>query len=163
MRISVPDANCPSFFKMISPVVTGGVVINYSSRFSFSGMTGTFPAAITTALQSISGTDPPPTVDQYAAQVGAEVSATTAVGSFAVPFSLQTGPTKYAPMLQQPGSKITAKKTAPLYPTSSYELARTPFAPATVATTITQPATGNPSSIANTVRISHFLSEMLSY
>lgn len=55
----------------------------------------------------------------------------------APPYSVQTGPTKTAPMQERPGTTITAKGEGRLYPTSSYEVARSRMAPADVVTTVT--------------------------
>src|SRR4051794_706490 len=103
---------------MVSVASAGGTVINYSSRFSFTGMTGTFSSDVITALASVSGTDGPPTVNQVAGSKPGD-------GPFAVPYTMQTGPTRYAPMQPRPGSTITAKKATPLFPPSPVTIAKT--------------------------------------
>src|SRR5579862_5693076 len=47
----------PSFLKMVSVASAGGSVINYSSRFSLTGMTGSFTSDVIQGLASVSGTD----------------------------------------------------------------------------------------------------------
>ena len=54
---------------MIS-TATGGTVVNYSDRFSLSGMTGVFPANVQAGLKTVTGTSGPKTennVDKNAA------------------------------------------------------------------------------------------------
>jgi len=136
------------FLKMISVATAGGTVINYSDRFTLTGMTGVFSAAVTTDLASITGTDGPPTVNNVAS--AAATTASPDEGAYGTPYSLQTGPTRYAPMQPVPGTKITATNTAPLFPTSSVVLATTYLAPATVDTTITQAQTSTVASHTNT-------------
>ncbi|KAI9773576.1 MAG: hypothetical protein M1840_006850 [Geoglossum simile] len=131
-----------SFLKMISVASAGGTVINYSSRFSLTGMTGTFPQDVIKGLASVSGTDGPPTVNGVAGSAPGD-------GPFAVPYTMQTGPTRYAPMQPQPGSTITAKKATPLWPSSSVTIA-TAFLPRpTVQTTITQSPNYSATSVEN--------------
>ena len=138
-----------SFLKMISSA-TGGTVINYSSRFSLSGMTGTFPPKVEEGIKGVTGTGGPPT--QNNVNNNANAGAGGAAGGFSVPYSLQTGLTKYAPMQGRPGTKITAKQASAQYPTSSVNLAKT-FLPTPVqVTTMTMSGTyALASSIENTV------------
>ncbi|CAF9934144.1 MAG: hypothetical protein ALECFALPRED_005863 [Alectoria fallacina] len=138
------------FLKMIS-AGTGGTVTNYSNRFSLSGMTGTFPATVTTGLSGLSGTNGPATENNFAA---AGANAAAAGGSVAagatVPYTLQTGPIRYAPMQGKPGTKITAKNATPQYPTSSVSIAQTWLPTPEAITTQTVSATYSTSSHANT-------------
>jgi hypothetical protein len=133
---------------MLATATAGGQVTTYSSRFTLSGMTGSFPASVVTGLQSVTGTDGPPAVNQVAA------SATAAAGAagFDVPYQLQSGLTKYAPMQPVPPTKITAVNTSPQYPSSSVVLATTFLPIASIVTTLTQPNTFAVSSHPNTVR-----------
>ncbi|KAH0555868.1 hypothetical protein GP486_006186 [Trichoglossum hirsutum] len=133
------------FLKMIS-VAAGGTVINYSSRFSLTGMTGTFPPDVITGLASVSGTDGPPTVNQVAGSAPGD-------GPFAVPYTLQTGLTRYAPMQPRPGSSITAKKVTPLWPTSGVTIAKSFLPRPSIQTTITQSPTYGVTSVENNVRL----------
>ncbi|KAH0536993.1 hypothetical protein FGG08_006165 [Glutinoglossum americanum] len=123
-------------------VAAGGTVINYSSRFSLTGMTGTFPPDVVTGLKSVSGTDGPPTDNQVAGSAPGD-------GPFAVPYTMQTGPTRYAPMQPQPGTSITAKKVTPLWPTSAVTFAKTFLPQPTIQTTLTQNPTYGLPSIEN--------------
>lgn len=135
-----------SFLKMIS-TTKGGVVINFSDRFSLSGMTGTFPPNVQTAVKSVKDTKGPETDNQV--QEGANNAADG--GAEPTPYSIQTGPTKYAPMQKKPGTKITAKSPKPLYPTSSAQIAKTALPTPKQVTTMTQSATYQVSSRENTV------------
>jgi hypothetical protein len=127
---------CYSFIKMLATATAGGQVTTYSSRFTLSGMTGSFPASVVTGLQSVTGTDGPPAVNQVAAP------ATAAAG--AAGFD--------APMQPVPPTKITAVNTSPQYPSSSVVLATTFLPIASIVTTLTQPNTFAVSSHPNTVR-----------
>lgn len=140
-----------SFLKMIS-AGTGGTVTNYSDRFSLSGMTGTFPATVTTGLSGLSGTNGPATENNFAA-AGAKAAAAggSVVAGATVPYTLQTGPIRYAPMQGKPGTKITAKNASPQYPTSSVTIAHTWLPTPEAVTTQTVSATYSTSSHANTV------------
>ena len=134
---------------MIS-VAPGGTVINYSNRFSLSGMTGTFPAAVQQGLAGLTGTDGPPTENNIASNPDAG-AATGAGGPYAVTYTAQTGLTKYAPMQGKPGTKITAKSPTPQYPTSSVNFAVTFLHTPSQVTTMTLSATYSTSSMENTV------------
>ncbi|KAH3669435.1 hypothetical protein OGAPHI_001556 [Ogataea philodendri] len=78
--------------------------IHYTPRFQLKGMTGSLAA---------SGSGDPP-----AAQT-AGVSESVDSKSFTVPYTLQTGKTRYAPMQLQPGSTITATSWSRRFPTSA--------------------------------------------
>ncbi|CAO2652834.1 Nn.00g022450.m01.CDS01 [Neocucurbitaria sp. VM-36] len=136
------------FLKMIAVAKAGGQLITYSDRFSYSGMSGAFPASIKTGLASISGTAGPDTEDQTTSGDGAVDSAS---GDYDVEYTMQTGPTRYAPMQPVPPTKITAKNTKPLYPTSSVAIATTKLPIPKIQTTLTQSQTYSVSSIENTV------------
>jgi len=129
------------FLGMVSKVA-GGTVTNYSNRFTITGMTGTSSVA----LGTISSTDGPEDVNNIAAAAGVE-----ARDVYGTPYNLQTGPTRYAAMQPVPPTKITATNTAPLYPTSSVQLASAPLpAQDSIVTTVTQANTFQVSSHANT-------------
>ena len=135
---------------MISTATAGGTVTNYSSRFTLTGMTGVFSAAVTTALASVSGTTGPATVNNVA-DAAAGGAGTAEAGVYGTPYNLQTGLTKYAPMQPVPPTAITATNTSPLWPTSSVVLASTFLPIPSIATTITQGNTFSVASHANTV------------
>lgn len=138
------------FLKMVAVAKAGGQLITYSNRFSYSGMTGAFPASIKTGLADISGTDGPATEDKTVdpAKPG---NANPAAGDYGVAYTMQTGPTRYAPMQPIPPTKITAKNTKPLYPTSSVSIATTKLPIPKIQTTLTQSQTYSVSSRENTV------------
>jgi hypothetical protein len=154
--LALGHANVRSFFGMTSEGSTDISVINYSDRFSLTGMTGSFDSAITSELKKVSGTDGPVSVDQvgelkHKRQAAIAVTS-TAANSYEIPYTQQTGLTRYAPMVSVPGTKITATNTAPQYPTSSVSIATTYMKSATILTTLTQAQTFSVSSHANTVR-----------
>ena len=140
-----------SFLKMIS-AGEGGTVTNYSNRFSLSGMTGSFPAAVTTGLKGLKGTTGPATENNFNAEGANDAGAGGPVASGAtVTYTAQTGPIRYAPMQSKPGTKITAKNASPQYPTSSVSIAHTWLPTPEAITTQTVSATYSTSSHANTV------------
>ena len=138
-----------SFLKMIS-VAPGGTVINYSDRFSLSGMTGTFPPNVQKGVAGITGTNGPAAENNVASNPDAGAP-TGAGGPYAVTYTAQTGLTKYAPMQGKPGTKITAKSPTPQYPTSSVQFAITFLPTPSQVTTHTLSATYSASSMENTV------------
>ena len=148
------------FLKMISVASAGGTVINYSSRFSLSGMTGTFPANVQSALGDISGTAGPATENNVVASnqnpqanEGAAAGTVAATGSYALAYTMQTGAVRYAPMPPLAVTKITANQASMQYPTSAFTIAST-YLPAPVAqTTQTQSQTFSTVSIENTVSL----------
>ncbi|KAF1812087.1 putative beta-1,6-glucan boisynthesis protein [Eremomyces bilateralis CBS 781.70] len=128
-----PEKNA-YFIKIIS-TSPKGTVTNYSGRFTLSGMTGTFPANVVTALSTLGSTTAGPA--RKNAMAAANPGAT---GDFAVPFGQQTGLTRYAPMQSLPPTQITAKDKPPLYPTSNVIIATAFLPPASpsIMTTVTQ-------------------------
>ena len=128
----------------------GGTVINYSDRFTLSGMAGTFPPNVEAGVKAVTDTSGPKTKNNIVDNPNA---AAGGGGAFGQPYSMQTGATKYAPMQQKPGTKITAKGASMLYPTSSAKIAKT-FLPTPVqVTTMTMSGTYAPaSSLENPVR-----------
>ncbi|CAF9917451.1 hypothetical protein IMSHALPRED_003584 [Imshaugia aleurites] len=137
------------FLKMIS-AGTGGTVTNYSNRFSLSGMTGVFPATVTTGLSGLTGTNGPATENNFVAGANAAGAGGQVASGATVPYTLQTGAIRYAPMQGKPGTKITAKNASPQYPTSSVSIAKTWLPTPEAITTQTVSATYSTSSHANT-------------
>ncbi len=134
---------------MISVATAGGTVINYSPRFSLTGMTGSFPPNVLSGLKAVTGTDGPATENNVVkANPGGAVGGQA---EYAVPYTLQTGLTKYAPMQPQPPTKITAKNIKMLWPTSSVVIAKTWLPRPSQVTTFTQSVTYSMSSRENTV------------
>ena len=136
---------------MLSTATAGGTVTNFSNRFTLTGMTGTFSAAVTTALATVSGTTGPATVNNVAQAPAAGASGTAAEGVWGTPYNEQIGLTKYAPMQPVPPTAITATNTSPLWPTSSVVFATTFLPIPSIVTTLTQANTFSVSSHANTV------------
>lgn len=113
-------------------------------------MTGSFPAAIKTAAQGVTGTAGPDTQNAVIA-AGVNQAAVAPQGSYAVNYADQDGPTKYAPMVSQPGTRITAKTASARYPTSSVSFYKT-YAPIPKqVTTQTMSQTFTVSSVENSV------------
>lgn len=137
------------FLKVIS-VATGGTVVNYSDRFSIPAMIGTFQPAVEQAAKAITGTAGPATQNNVVSPPN-PAAASSQGGNFAVPFTMQTGVIRYAPMPPMPVTKITAKAQSMLYPTSSYVLATGPLPSPVAITTYTLSQTFSASSIENQV------------
>lgn len=102
------------YFIQIYATFLSGYLIHYTNRFNLNGMTG---------LSKTSGLilDLPPQ-----AQVSATTATTTDItatmdvtASFTVPYTLQTGIYRFAPMQTQPGSSVTATTWTPQFPTSA--------------------------------------------
>ena len=139
------------FLKIIS-AAPGGTVINFSDRFSISGMTGVFPKTVQQGLQTVSGTAGPATQNNIqAVQAGAGQATAAATGDFAIPYTLQTGEVRYAPMPPMPATKISAKGQSRQWPTSAYTAYAVPAGPPNAVSTITQAITFSASSMENTV------------
>lgn len=132
---------------MISVMKTGGRVTNYSNRFTLKGVTGVFPAAVITGLKSVTTTDGPATQKDTTEALPAPAEA----GDFGVPYLEQTGIMKFAPMQKLPPTKITKKDMKPLYPTTSFQIARTWLPTPKQRSTTTQSRTYKFSSMENTV------------
>lgn len=137
------------FLKMVAVAKAGGQLTTYSDRFVYTGMTGVFPANVETALADISGTTGPQTVDETAKDNAAAPN--PAGGDYDVEYTMQTGPTRYAPMQPIPPTRITATNTKPLYPTSSVVIATTRLPIPRIQTTLTQSQTFSVQSRENTV------------
>jgi hypothetical protein len=149
---------------MISTAKDGGTITNFSGRFSISGMTGTTPPTYEAAAKAVTGTDGPAAIDAIANNVAGAAPAAAAgpadQAAFAVPYAMQTGLTKYAPMQSTPPTKISVKNFSPLHPTSAFTIATTWMKKPTVVTTFTQSQTHSVSSRENPVsaRLPSFLS-----
>lgn len=117
-QVAVPLANYaalgsngPYFFQLYS-VASDGYSIQYSPRFTLSGMTGT--------LKASAGGDSDPPDAQVNVGEAAGAASTVNSASLTLTYTLQTGKTRYAPMQMQPGSKVTYKLSASRrYPTSA--------------------------------------------
>ncbi|KAL2824673.1 hypothetical protein BDW59DRAFT_162323 [Aspergillus cavernicola] len=59
-----------------------------------------------------------------------------AVDPYMVPYPLQTGPTRYAPLAKKPGTAIATASPTPQFPASPYKVATEYLRPGTVETTL---------------------------
>jgi hypothetical protein len=138
---------------MIAVGATGGQLITYSDRFAFSGFTGknilnpTVKKAAT-AIDTTAG----PAAEDTTTDGSDPAAADPAAGDYGMEYTMQTGPTRYAPMQPVPPTKITAKNTKPLYPTSSVKIAKSKLPIPSIQTTLTQSQTFSVKSMENTVR-----------
>lgn len=102
------------YFVQVYADFSQGHTIHYSSRFKVTGMKG---EASTLTFKSnaltISGDSPG---DQIDVDAGGSINS----ASFTVPYTEQTGKTRYAPMQTQPGTKITATAYSRRQATSAY-------------------------------------------
>ncbi|KAG9534328.1 hypothetical protein KCV01_g27970, partial [Aureobasidium melanogenum] len=121
-------------------------------RFGLTGMTGTFTAAQQQGVTA-AGTDTSFVPDaSHELNSGDTATATTAAaeaGLFTVPYHLQTGLIKYAPMQPMPGTKITAKTPSMMNPSSSFTIFSTYAPPASITYTVTESNTVSVSSREN--------------
>ncbi len=139
------------FIKMIS-AAPGGSVMNYSPRFSISGMTGTFPETVKVGLETVDGTDGPATESNIQSNQQGGGNAPGVGGDYGITYTMQTGAMRFAPMPKNPPTKITGgKNPKPLYPTSAVSIAVTRMAIPTQKTTVTQSFTFSVESAENTV------------
>jgi len=136
------------YLKMISVSQEGGTVINYSDHFTLAGMTGTFPAAVISGVTGLTSTAGPESEDNVSN--GGAAAPAAGAEMYTVPYHLQTGLTKYAPMQPIPPTKITAKSYTPLNPSTSINIATTYLPVASMATTLTMSQTFSVSSVENT-------------
>jgi hypothetical protein len=136
----------------------GGTYITFSDRFSYSGMTGAFDPIIKAGVKDIDGTTGPAVVDTLAKAGGDpnKPAGPAPDGAYDVEYTMQTGLTRYAPMIPQPPTKITATNTKPMYPTSSVQIAKSHLPIPKVQTTVTQSQTFSVSSRENTVCFTFF-------
>ncbi|KAI6852184.1 hypothetical protein KC350_g1133 [Hortaea werneckii] len=96
------------------------------------------------------GTDGPDGEDNAANNADSGAGTSTMGTGDGVPYPLQTGLTKYAPMQPIPPTKITKKQYSPLYPTSAVTIATTWLPNPTIVTTVTASQTFSVSSMENT-------------
>lgn len=114
------------YFQIYTVFNSGGVTIHYSPRFKLTGMSGTTGTLDVTETGSVPGS-----------YVSGFTTATVNSDSFTVPYTLQTGKTRYAPMQTQPGSTVTATTWSMKFPTSAVTYYSTKLASPIVQSTIT--------------------------
>ena len=143
-----------SYLQMISTAKEGGTVINYSDRFTITGMTGSTTAAIKSAVTALGGsTAGPATVNDVVAGGGAAPAVSVPAGGagYNVPYAKQQGTIRYAPMQSIPPTKITQKNASPLFPTSAFTIAKQMLPIPSIVTTLTEPQTFSVKSHPNQV------------
>ncbi|CAC9893304.1 unnamed protein product [Aureobasidium pullulans] len=130
------------FLQMVSVGVDGGQDIVYSKRFGLTGMTGTFSAAQIAGITAVGSSTAAglPAAHNLAA---AAATGAAAIGGemYTVPYHLQTGLIKYAPIQPMPGTKITAKTPSMMNPSTSFTIFKTYAPPATITYTATESQT----------------------
>ncbi|OJD17972.1 hypothetical protein AJ78_02003 [Emergomyces pasteurianus Ep9510] len=126
------------FLQMVIYDANGPDLI-HSPRFTLTGMTGSFPPRLLEGIKAISSTtDSPPIINELRKRQAD------------VPYGDQIGPTRYAPVPQQPPTKISLQSAPPLYPPSPYDIAKSFLPKPTIQTTISAHATFKVVSIENT-------------
>lgn len=129
-----------SFLKMVA-AGPDAPVVSFSNRFSLTNMTGSFSPRVTDGIHSVQ--------DTHGSLDGLQKR--QAVGAHTIPYALQTGATRYAPMEKRPGTTIPPGKPTPQNPTSSYSIATTYLGAPLVEITKSASLTDSVSSIENTV------------
>ena len=99
------------YIQVYAVVKNEGDTIHYSPRFTLSGMAGAATFTYTYSTQ-------PPAITEIHTQDSNNEGTTINSASFSIPYTLQTGKTRYAPMQMQPGSKVTATTWTRKFPTS---------------------------------------------
>jgi hypothetical protein len=121
-------SNGPYYFQFYSIVTAGGFTIHYSPRVLLTGMTGT--------LQATDGGDTSPP-DSQVDVVGTGVDSGVLTKA-QVPYTAQTGRTRYAPMQMQPPTKVTHQlKATRRLPTSSVSFFSVYMSKPYIVTTVT--------------------------
>lgn len=143
-----------SYFRMTSTSSSsGGTVINYSDRFTVTGLSGVTPPNVVKAVPGgTSGPAAQNNVNPVAQGAGAVAPVAAAPGDYNVPYNKQTGSMRYAPMQPFPPTKITKKgPPTPQYPTSAFTIATGKMAAPEVISTITESQTFHAMTMENTV------------
>lgn len=125
-------------------------VVNYSERFTLTNMTGAFSPPIVHGIHSAIHSLGSPINE---GEEHEELRKRQMIGSYTIPYPLQTGPTRYAPMAKKPGSTIPAGLPTPQFSASPYTIATTYLPAATVQVTLSASETYSVVSIENTVSI----------
>lgn len=137
---------------MISRGSNNITVINYSERFSVTGMTGTFSELVQYGLSPTANDTSESHQDLKVRKRQVAAAIIPAKDVYDVPYPEQSkGLTKYAPMGKRPATTITAKSGPPQFPTSTFSVARTFLPIPTWQTTLTASRTWTDSLIENPV------------
>jgi hypothetical protein len=126
-----------SFLKMQTTSSTGGYTVNYAPRFSLSSMSPTAKFSAEAVTEQKKGDTAPPDPVDSMVKAAPDNGPDAAAGQATVPYTKQTGKTRYAPMQTQPGPRITVTVVGPQNPTSSYTVFVTKGPKPNVETTIT--------------------------
>ena len=129
--VSVEQNDVPSgyyFIQVYTLFTNGGSTINYTPRFRLTDMEGTSGTLVVT----VTGDQPGGQTSGFGQTTGSDISK-----SFTVPYTLQTGRTRYAPMQMQPGSTVTATTWTRKFPTSAVTYYSTKHTKPVVHSTIT--------------------------
>ncbi|GMG39620.1 unnamed protein product [Ambrosiozyma monospora] len=127
------------YFQIYATLSDGGHTIHYSPRFTLSDMTGS---------KAASGSGDPP--DSEVSDSSGGTTASDISASFTVPYTAQTGKTRYAPMQTQPGSTVTATTWSRKFDTSSVSYYYTSISPSPVVhSTVTPGWSYTMSSVIN--------------
>lgn len=109
----IPSSSYPNgfyFFQIYTVFKDKSTTIHYTGRVKLSGMTGP-----TTIDASNDGDTPLAQTSEAGGANGGTIKSEW----FTIPYTLQTGKTRYAPMQTQPGSEITATTWNRRFPTSA--------------------------------------------
>ncbi|EED21781.1 beta-1,6-glucan boisynthesis protein (Knh1), putative [Talaromyces stipitatus ATCC 10500] len=142
-----PDAY---FLKMTSRGTNNMTLVNYSERFSVTGMTGTFSELVQYGLLLAANDTAKYHQELKLRKRQVATAIIPAKDVYNVPYPQQTrGLTKYAPMGKRPATTITAKSGPPQFPTSAFEVAHTFLPIPTWQTTLTASRTWTTSGMEN--------------
>lgn len=125
------------YYLQMTALVSGssGYTIHYSTRFTLSGMTGSYEATDGGDIVSPSSQKYLSTDDADAATIATGLAWSS---SISITYTAQTGGIRYAPMQMQPGTTITRSlKASPRYPTSSVSYFSAAHSPPFCSSTIT--------------------------
>lgn len=129
LSISASSGADGSYYVQIYAAASDGYTIHYSNRFNLGGMTGSFVPSVGVNLlppdaqtSLTGGTNTPLSIDSR---------------SFTVPYYLQTGRTRYAPMQLQPGTHVTQTTWTRQFPTSAVTYFSVPMSTLAQLSTLT--------------------------
>lgn len=129
--VTVNQDDVPSgyyFIQVYTIFNSGGTTTIYTPRFRLTDMEG--PTG--TLVVTVTGDQPDGQTSGFDQTTGSDISK-----SFTVPYTLQTGKTRYAPMQMQPGSKVTATTWTMRFPSSAVTYYSTKHTKPVVYSTIT--------------------------
>lgn len=148
--VDAKDAPNGVYFIQVYATFVTGHTIHYTNRFALTGMS----ASATT--YTFSGNLFSVTGDQPSPQAAVGTDSTVDTKSFTVPYTEQTGSTRYAPMQLQPGSVLTVSAYSTRHPTSAYTPYSTLRPSPNVYSTLTQGWSYTASSQINTASVAGY-------